>query len=110
MSLPALSGANSERISLSRAAVVAALARQADAAQPPPARQFPPTTGAAFGRCGSFSFFFVLSLFAEFIANDKPILVFYKGEYLFPIFQDYPEEKFGGFLAQDRLSRPLHRR
>ncbi|HEY1735013.1 MAG TPA: ABC transporter permease [Methylovirgula sp.] len=42
---------------------------------------------------------FVLSLFAEFIANDKPILVYYKGETLFPIFHDYPESKFGGFLA-----------
>ena len=43
---------------------------------------------------------FVASLFAEFICNDKPILVFYKGEYLFPIVHDYPEEKFGGFLAR----------
>ena len=47
-----------------------------------------------------FLFCFVASLFAEFIANDKPILVFYKGEYLFPVFHDYPEEKFGGFLAR----------
>lgn len=43
---------------------------------------------------------FVVSLFSEFIANDKPLLVVYKGEILFPIFHDYPEEKFGGFLAQ----------
>lgn len=42
---------------------------------------------------------FVLSLFAEFIANDRPILVQYKGEILFPVLVDYPEEKFGGFLA-----------
>jgi len=42
---------------------------------------------------------FFVSLFAEFIANDKPILVYYKGEYLFPVFHDYPESKFGGFLA-----------
>lgn len=42
---------------------------------------------------------FVLSLGAEFIANDKPILASYKGEILAPIFIDYPEEKFGGFLA-----------
>ena len=47
-----------------------------------------------------FLFFFVLSLFAEFIANDRPMIVVYKGEVLFPIFHDYPEEKFGGFLAQ----------
>jgi microcin C transport system permease protein len=42
---------------------------------------------------------FVLSLFAEFIANDRPILASYKGELLFPVVVDYPEEKFGGFYA-----------
>jgi len=42
---------------------------------------------------------FVLSLFAEFIANDRPIIARYKGEFLFPVLVDYPEEKFGGFLA-----------
>jgi microcin C transport system permease protein len=47
-----------------------------------------------------FLFFFVLSLFSEFIANDRPLVVAYKGEILFPILRDYPEEKFGGFLAQ----------
>ncbi|MGH6812931.1 MAG: ABC transporter permease [Methylocella sp.] len=47
-----------------------------------------------------FLFFFVLSLFSEFIANDRPLLVAYKGEILLPILHDYPEEKFGGFLAR----------
>jgi microcin C transport system permease protein len=42
---------------------------------------------------------FVLSMFAEFIANDKPIVARYKGELLFPVLVDYPESKFGGFLA-----------
>ena len=42
---------------------------------------------------------FVVSLFADFLANDRPIVVYYRGELLFPIFVDYPEEKFGGFLA-----------
>jgi microcin C transport system permease protein len=41
---------------------------------------------------------FFITLFAEFIANDKPLLVSYQGELLTPIFVDYPEEKFGGFL------------
>ena len=40
---------------------------------------------------------FVFSLFAEFIANDRPIVASYKGEILYPVFVDYPEEKFGGF-------------
>ncbi|WP_139790698.1 ABC transporter permease [Rhizobium rhizosphaerae] len=47
-----------------------------------------------------FLILFGLSLCAEFIANDKPILASYKGELLVPVLIDYPEEKFGGFLAQ----------
>lgn len=39
---------------------------------------------------------FVVSLFAEFIANDKPILVKYDGGYYMPIFKFYPETAFGG--------------
>ncbi len=39
---------------------------------------------------------FVLSLFAEFLANDKPILVEYQGQYYTPIFHFYPETAFGG--------------
>jgi microcin C transport system permease protein len=46
-----------------------------------------------------FAVLFFVSLFAEFIANDRPLLVSYKGEILFPVLVDYPEEKFGGFLA-----------
>lgn len=42
---------------------------------------------------------FGLTLCAEFIANDRPILVSYKGELLSPVLVDYPEAKFGGFLA-----------
>jgi microcin C transport system permease protein len=47
-----------------------------------------------------FLLLFGVSLFSEIIANDKPLLVIYKGEVLFPVLHDYPEEKFGGFLAQ----------
>ena len=43
-----------------------------------------------------FTMLFILSLFAEFIANDKPFLVSYKGELLMPVFRAYPETKFGG--------------
>ena len=42
---------------------------------------------------------FGISLFAELVANDRPILVSYKGEILAPVLFDYPESKFGGFLA-----------
>jgi len=54
-----------------------------------------------------FMVLFVLCLFAEFIANDRPILVSYKGELLFPVAIDYPEEKFGGFLAQTDYRDPV---
>ena len=54
-----------------------------------------------------FMVLFLLCLFAEFIANDKPILVSYKGEILMPVFKDYPEEKFGGFLAKTDYRDPV---
>ena len=52
---------------------------------------------------------FGLSLFAEFIANDKPLIVSYHGEILFPVVVDYPEEKFGGFLAVTDYRSPFIR-
>ena len=56
-----------------------------------------------------FTALFTLCLFAELIANDRPIVVSYKGEVLFPILVDYPEEKFGGFLAQTDYRDPVIR-
>jgi microcin C transport system permease protein len=38
----------------------------------------------------------VLSLFAELISNDRPLVVRYQGEFYFPIAHDYPETTFGG--------------
>jgi len=43
-----------------------------------------------------FSFIFILSLFAEFIANDKPLIVSYQEQLYYPVFTDYPETQFGG--------------
>jgi microcin C transport system permease protein len=50
---------------------------------------------------------FVVTLFAEVVANDRPIVAMYKGELLFPIVVDYPEEKFGGFLAVTDYRDPV---
>lgn len=52
-------------------------------------------------RRGTWSLFifltlFILSLFAEFIANDKPIVVAYDGQIYTPVFTEYPETTFGG--------------
>src|SRR5512147_2766030 len=54
-----------------------------------------------------FGVLFFFSLFAEFIANDRPIIMSYKGEILAPVFVDYPEEKFGGFLAVTDYRDPV---
>src|SRR5258708_4325583 len=43
-----------------------------------------------------FLFFFVITLFAEFLANDRPILVAYDGHYYLPVLVSYPETTFGG--------------
>lgn len=43
-----------------------------------------------------FSVLFVLSLCAEMLSNDKPLLVHYQGQYYFPIVKNYPETLFGG--------------
>lgn len=44
------------------------------------------------------SYIFVLTLFAEFIANDKPLLIYYKNNFYCPIFHQYQDHDFGGTL------------
>jgi microcin C transport system permease protein len=39
---------------------------------------------------------FIVSLFAEFIANDRPILVRFDGHFYAPVLWDYTETTFGG--------------
>jgi microcin C transport system permease protein len=43
-----------------------------------------------------FSILYILSLFAELIANDRPLLVRYQGGFYTPFLQFYPETAFGG--------------
>jgi len=43
-----------------------------------------------------FSFLFLISIFADFIANDKPLLVRYDNAFYLPIINEYPETIFGG--------------
>ena len=42
-----------------------------------------------------FAVLFVVSLFAEFIANDRPLLVQYDGHWFTPVLVDYSEDAFG---------------
>jgi len=39
---------------------------------------------------------FLVTLFAEFIANERPLLVKYDGNWYAPVLRDYPETTFGG--------------
>jgi microcin C transport system permease protein len=45
-----------------------------------------------------FLFLFVFTLFAEFIANDRPLAIWYDGGLYSPVLKDYPEKTFGGDL------------
>src|ERR1700710_1848363 len=45
---------------------------------------------------------FGLTLFAEFLANDRPLLIRYDGHWYVPVLQDYSEDTFGSdFLPTD---------
>ena len=48
---------------------------------------------------------FGLSLFAEFIANDQPLIVKYEGNYYFPVLRSYPETAFGGIFETEAVYR-----
>tara|TARA_Y100001936_G_C16034313_1_gene647559 strand:- start:235 stop:1260 length:1026 start_codon:yes stop_codon:yes gene_type:complete len=43
-----------------------------------------------------FTLLFLVSIFADFVANDKPLLVKYENNYYFPVIKNYPETTFGG--------------
>lgn len=43
-----------------------------------------------------FSFFFVISMASELVANDKPLFIEYDGGWYFPFIKVYQETEFGG--------------
>ncbi|WP_413875561.1 ABC transporter permease [Albidovulum sp.] len=59
----------------------------------------------AFWSLWIFLVLFVLSLCAELIANDKPILVSYRGGLYAPVFRFYPETAFGGDFRTEAIYR-----
>ncbi len=64
--------------------------------------------GRGFWSLWIFLVLFTLSLFAEFIANDRPLLVRYDGQFYAPIFVSYPETTFGGdFLTEADYRDPV---
>jgi len=53
---------------------------------------------------------FILSLFAELISNDVPLVVKFEGEYFFPVFKSYSETTFGGdFETEADYKDPVFR-
>ena len=59
--------------------------------------------GRAYWSLVIFTVLFILSLFAEFIANDRPILVSYRGEWRSPVMSFYSERDFGGDFATEAI-------
>ncbi len=59
----------------------------------------------AFWSLVLFALLFGLSLFAEFLANDRPILIRYQGAFYTPIFHFYPETEFGGDFKTEAVYR-----
>lgn len=50
---------------------------------------------------GIFLVLFAVSMCAELIANDRPLLVRYQDRFYFPFLVSYPETEFGGFLPTE---------
>ncbi len=60
----------------------------------------------AFWSLWIFGILFLTSLFSEFLANDQPIAVSYRGELYWPMFNTYIETDFGGdFQTAAKYSR-----
>ena len=52
-----------------------------------------------------FALLFGVTLFAELLANDKPLLVSHKGEFYTPFLKFYPETAFGGDFQTEATYR-----
>ncbi len=63
--------------------------------------------GRAFWSLWVFLAIFVITLCAEFVANDRPLAVRFEGEWRFPIFQYFSEADFGGeFQTEAEYASP----
>ena len=61
-----------------------------------------------FWACLIFLVLFLVTLFAELIANDKPLLVRFDGQFYYPVFVTYPETTFGGDFETETVYRDPH--
>ena len=65
------------------------------------------TNRRAFWSLITFAVIFGFTLFAEFVANDRPLLVKYRGDFYVPIFKFYPETAFGGDFQTEAVYRDI---
>ncbi len=65
------------------------------------------TNRRAYWSLWLFAVIFGFSLLAEFVANDEPLLVKYRGDYFVPIFKFYPETAFGGDFQTEAIYRDI---
>ena len=63
------------------------------------------SNGRGFWSFWIFLFLFIVSLLANVIANDKPLLVGFKGQIMSPVLWDYPETALGGEFETKALFR-----
>ena len=55
-----------------------------------------------------FGILFLISIFAEFIANDKPILIVFDNRIHFPVFEKIPETFYGGEFETEADYKDLY--
>ena len=65
------------------------------------------TNRRAFWSLIIFAAIFGFTLFAEFVANDRPLLLKYRGDFFAPIFWFYPETAFGGDFRTEAVYRDI---
>lgn len=103
---------------MTEAAASAAIRAAGVPAQSPGRRAWRRFRGNRLGHYSLVAFLvlFILSLFAEALSNDKPLVVRYEGQWYFPLVQTLPETTFGGDfpsptdyldpLIRDNLAKP----
>ena len=63
--------------------------------------------GRAYWSLIIFSIVFAISLMAELVANDKPLILSFRGEIYTPVFTFYPETEFGGDFRTEAVYRDI---
>ena len=54
-----------------------------------------------------FCFLFFVSIFSEFLANERPLIIKYKDNFYFPVFSFYSETTFGGDFKTEAIYKDI---